>query len=707
MTLLDQPRGSAAGDSPAAGPSGRPGVGAATALLLAAFAVVAVAAWHLTQGTSAVALGDLVDAALPGGQADPDAEAVLVASRLPRMLAGLVVGLALGAAGAVFQSLARNALAAPDTLAVNAGAYLAIALLAAAGVSLPVLGEGAVAFAGALAAAGTVLLLAGPSGASTTRLVLAGSALTLALSSVTAAVLLLFDQETTGLFAWGNGTLTQLDLGAVSRVGPVVLLAIAGCLLLARPLDLLGLGDDAARTLGVPVARVRLLGVLLAVLLGAAAVTLAGPIGFVGLCAPAGARLVGRWVPGVLRHAVLVPFAALVGALVVLGSDALLRALLGAEGALRVPTGVTTTLVGAVVLVALARRSRDAGPTRTPPAARPGRAGSRRRSLVVVTVLGVLVAAAALLGMLAGFTWLLTGDLVNWLRGVAPASVAFAADERAPRVLAALLAGAALALAGAVVQAVCRNPLAEPGILGITGGAGVGAVLVVTSTATVVSTAAISLAAAAGALVAFALVHGLAWRRGQAGGGLSSDRLVLVGIGVQAGTLALTTFLLVRADPFNTPRIYTWLSGSTYDRSFDQVLPVLVAVLLAAPLALAGHRHLDLLAVDDDLPRLVGVRLEAVRLGALAGAALLTSTAVSAVGVVAFVGLVAPHAARALVGGRHARVLPVALLLGALLLSLADTLGRSVIAPAQVPAGLVVAAIGAPYFLWLLHRSRA
>ena len=128
---------------------------------------------------------------------------------------------------------------------------------------------------------------------------------------------------------------------------------------------------------------------------------------------------------------------------------------------------------------------------------------------------------------------------------------------------------------------------------------------------------------------------------------------------------------------------------------------------MALPLAWLVHRELDLLAVDDDTPRVVGVRLEAVRVAVLAGAAVLTSTAVAAVGVVGFVGLVAPHAARALVAGRHARVVPVAVLLGAVLLSLADTLGRSVIAPAQVPAGLVVAVIGAPYFVWLLHRSRA
>jgi iron complex transport system permease protein len=121
----------------------------------------------------------------------------------------------------------------------------------------------------------------------------------------------------------------------------------------------------------------------------------------------------------------------------------------------------------------------------------------------------------------------------------------------------------------------------------------------------------------------------------------------------------------------------------------------------------AARRELDLLALDEDTPRVLGVRLERVRLVALGGAALLASTAVSAVGVIGFVGLVAPHAARALVGARHTRVIPVSLLLGALLVSLADTLGRTVIAPAQVPAGLVTALIGTPYFVWLLWRSRA
>ncbi len=264
-----------------------------------------------------------------------------------------------------------------------------------------------------------------------------------------------------------------------------------------------------------------------------------------------------------------------------------------------------------------------------------------------------------------------------------------------------MLAGAALAVAGTTVQAVCRNPLAEPGILGITAGAGLGAVSLLTFVP-LAGVWAVSGVAGLGAMLAFALVYGAAWR-----GGLSSDRLVLIGFGAWQGGMAMITFMIVAFDPWNTGKALTWLSGSTYGRTATQVLPVAIALLVLTPAVVAARRELDLMTLDDDTPRVLGVRLERTRLIALGAAALLTSTAVSAVGVIGFVGLVAPHAARALVGGRHTRVLPVAALLGAALVSLADTLGRTVIAPAQIPAGLVTAMIGTPYFVWLLWRSRA
>ena len=155
----------------------------------------------------------------------------------------------------------------------------------------------------------------------------------------------------------------------------------------------------------------------------------------------------------------------------------------------------------------------------------------------------------------------------------------------------------------------------------------------------------------------------------------------------------------------------TWLSGSTYGRTFPQVAPVAVTLALAGPALWQAHRALDLLAVSSSTAsrssaRVVGVPVDRARPVLLGVACLLTATAVCAVGVIAFVGLVAPHAARVLVGAQHRRVLPVAALLGALLVSVADTLGRTVIAPGQLPAGLLAALVGTPYFVWLLWRSQ-
>lgn len=669
-------------------------LGGGAAIALTAVALALVAAWHLSQGTSGVGAGELLQV-LTGGGTD-DARNVLWGSRLPRLAAGVAVGIALGVAGVLMQTLARNPLASPDTLGVTAGSYLAVTAVAAFGIAVPLWASGLLAFAGGLAAAGIVLGLAGGAGTSSTRLVLAGSALALAFQALTSALLILFQEETKGLLAWGSGSLAQLNLDAALRALPLIAVAVAAALLLSHRLDVFSLGDDLAKSLGVPLGSTRVSGILLAVALSATAVTLAGPIGFVGLCAPVLARLLARWVPALERHAFRLPAAGLIGAVLVLGADAVLRAVLGAAAAVSVPTGVATTLAGAIVLVVLARGLRGGS---TQAARVRATARSARRFWITLAVLSAALVAVVILGALVGNTMLRTGDLALWVQGAAPPPIALALDERAPRVLAAILAGAALALAGGITQSISRNPLADPGLLGITGGAGLGAVLVVTGG--LAGTVGITVAATVGSLLAFALVYGLSWR-----GGLSADRLVLIGIGVSAGATALTTFFLLRADPWNTPAIYTWLSGTTYGRSFAQVLPVLIVLAVAVPLVLAARREVDLIALDEDTPRALGVRLERTRLGLLALAAVLAAASVTAVGVVGFVGLLAPHAARALVGARTARFLPTAAVLGAVLVGVADAVGRTVIAPAQLPAGLMVALLGAPYFVWLLWRTR-
>ena len=260
----------AVGDPVSAGPDR----GRGPALLLVGLfllAVAGLAAVHLPQGTAAVQADDLFRLVLGQGT---DADAlVVISSRWPRLAAAITVGVALGAGGSVLQGLARNPLASPDTLAVEAGAHLALVAAAVFSVSLPILGGVGIAFFGGLAAA-AVLLAITRGGGSPLRLVLAGTVLAMGLSSVTSSLMILNTQETRGLFACGSGSLNQRGLDGVVQVLPVVAAGLAVALVLHRNLDLLALGEDVARSLGVRVGANRLALAASAVLLTAAAVVI-------------------------------------------------------------------------------------------------------------------------------------------------------------------------------------------------------------------------------------------------------------------------------------------------------------------------------------------------------------------------------------------------------------------------------------------------
>ena len=419
------PTTSADGPTERTGAAPARGVGAigalsATGVLLGLVLVLALlSAWHITQGTSGIGFKDLF-AVLTGtsgspAEVGPSARDILLGSRLPRVGAGILVGVALGVAGALFQSLARNPLASPDTLAVTGGSYFAVTVVTAFGLAIPMWASGGVAFIGGLLAAALVLGLAGGAASSTTRLVLAGTATALALQAGTSTLLILFAEETTSLYSWGSGTLNQLDGTAAVRSIPVIVIIIAAAIALSRRLDLLSLGDDAASVLGVPIRSTRAVGILLAVILTATAVTLAGPIGFVGLCAPVIARLLARLIPVLGKHAVLIPATALIGAIIVILADALLRAIVGANEAITLPSGVTTTVLGAVVLVLLARSMRSSGPTQATSAAR-SRAHGPRRAALIIAFASVLLIVVAILGLLTGERFYLLGDVVLWVQ---------------------------------------------------------------------------------------------------------------------------------------------------------------------------------------------------------------------------------------------------------------------------------------------------
>ncbi len=272
---------------------------------------------------------------------------------------------------------------------------------------------------------------------------------------------------------------------------------------------------------------------------------------------------------------------------------------------------------------------------------------------------------------------------------------------RFPRVVLAALVGAGLALAGTVFQGVFRNPLAEPYLIGTASGAGFGAVLVMSLGASVPLLARLGapLVAFVFALATVSLVLFLATE----GGAVPTLRLILAGVVVGSLFTAGTSFLLVAARE-QAAGILSWLLGGFGFSTWRQVGIMALFTLPALLLVSAFARALDLLQLGEEGAALLGLSVERVKLLLLGVATLVTAAAVSVAGIIGFVGLIVPHAARLALGRPHGRLLPIAALWGAAFMVLADLLARMVIAPVEVPVGIVTSLVGGPFFLWLLRR---
>ncbi|MCG7208719.1 FecCD family ABC transporter permease [Streptomyces arenae] len=273
---------------------------------------------------------------------------------------------------------------------------------------------------------------------------------------------------------------------------------------------------------------------------------------------------------------------------------------------------------------------------------------------------------------------------------------------RLPRTGIGLTAGAALGLAGATLQAVTRNPLADPGILGLSQGAAAGVVLAIVLGGAAYGFGAYVWYAFTGAVVAACLVYGVA-ARGR--GGASPVKLALAGTALSAMTAGATTVVLTSSSA-TLDQFRFWQVGALSGRDAGTVVRMLPFLAAGAVLVLSCARGLDALALGDETARALGHRVHVVRGCAALGATLLTAAAVAAAGPIAFVGLVVPHLARRLVrSGGYGRVLPLSTLLGAGLLVAADVLGRVVRAPAEVPAGVMTALVGVPVLVTLVRRK--
>jgi iron complex transport system permease protein len=271
---------------------------------------------------------------------------------------------------------------------------------------------------------------------------------------------------------------------------------------------------------------------------------------------------------------------------------------------------------------------------------------------------------------------------------------------RLPRMLVAALVGVALGVSGAIMQGLTRNPLADPNIIGISAGASLVAVTLIIAVPQVPS-GVLPVAAFAGAALTALLIYLLAWK-----GGDSPIRLILVGIGLAAILSAGTSLMITFGDVYDVQRALVWLAGSVYGRSWEEFWPLLPWIVVFVPLALLLSRHLNALNLGEDVARGLGSRVARHRGLLLLTAVALAGSTVAAAGTIGFVGLMAPHTARRLVGPSHEGLLPTAGLLGGFIVVAADLVGRTIAAPIELPAGLVTAVIGAPFFIYLLWRNR-
>ncbi len=613
---------------------------------------------------------------------------ILHYSFFPRLAMAILCGAGLAMAGCVMQTVLRNPLASPTTLGVASGAQLGIAVA----LLLPLADWSALhsilfwltpqsfAFIGGLLATGLVFLLTVRKGFAPLQMVLSGMVVTLFLGALNMVLILFNEQQLTGLFIWGAGALDQNDWLGVQHLLPQILLALVVLMLIQRPLSIIQLGEDVASSMGVKVGVLRISALIVAVFVTSSIVSEVGIIGFIGLVAPALAKLLGA-----RRMVSQLIISTLVGAVLLLLTDLVVMQFTGIAGDL-LPTGAVTALIGAPCLLWLLSKQSWSSSQKFEATPDPYFVD---KAFVPVFILSITVLIILLcLSLFIGQSQL--GWQFSWSATVL--------DLRLPRVIVAVFAGASLALAGSIIQRITGNPMSSPEVIGISSGAAFSLVLGVLIFGSI-SRAEQLLLGGAGALSVMFLVWWLS-RKSQ----LSPARMLLTGVALSAFLDSLIRISLASGNE-QVKALLAWLSGSTYLVAWsDSLVLVLGTIVLAAGLFLC-HRWLDLMAMGNITASALGVNTYRVRQWLMLLASLLTALAVIVVGPLSFVGLLAPHMAKSLgqYTARHQMLL--ACVIGSNIMLLADWLGRNIWFPWQVPAGLLASLIGGGYFIYLLRKQ--
>lgn len=330
----------------------------------------------------------------------------------------------------------------------------------------------------------------------------------------------------------------------------------------------------------------------------------------------------------------------------------------------------------------------------------------RKRKMVVLSVLGILIVLVFLISMNTGVIRLSPLEVIKTLFGSGTDKQNLVLFEfRLPRIVISLLIGAGLAISGCIMQGISRNELADPGILGINAGAGLMVMLFISFFPSTTSAPIYLLPVLAliGAGLTAAIICVLAYKKNE---GFKPTGLLLTGIAVAAGISAAMIVLTLKLSPEKYQFVATWLAGSIWGSSWKFVFALLPWIVVLLPYVMYKAQVMNVLNLGESMATGLGASVTREQLKLLAAAVGLAASCVAVSGGIGFVGLIAPHLARKLVGAKHQMLLPITALVGALLVITADTLGRWIIQPSEIPTGIVVAVIGAPYFLYLLSRSK-
>ena len=609
---------------------------------------------------------------------------LLFNSVLPRAAVALLSGAALGLSGVLLQQVLRNPIADPSTLGISAGAQFAMTTATLFAPALMDSARETVALLGGLAVVAILLTVTWKRGLEPITVVLAGMVVSLIAMALSATLILANGEYMMSLLIWGSGSLTQQGWDHAQAIALALSVSLMAALLLIRPLEILGLDDASARSLGVNLLSLRLLALAVAVWLATTVTAEVGVIGFIGLAAPAFARLCGA-----RSQKNIFVAAPLIGAAILWLADGLVQ-LAAAGSAEMVPTGAATALLGGPLLLYLLPRLRLARHASVSMSPSPVRRLARPLLpllVILFLVLGMIV-SALLVGRRPDGWSVATGQLLDDLL-----------PFRAPRIAAAAVAGAMLAAAGMILQRMTDNPLASPEVLGVSAGAGVGlAAVLFTFPAPTMGTRLTG--AVIGVLVALIALLSVAGQQEK-----NSERLLLGGLAVGALCNALVNAAMITGDA-RAFQLLAWISGSTNQTTWTEASAALAVALALLGLLPLMTRWLEILPLGADHARAVGLPLQMTRMTLTLFAAGLTAAASLIVGPLSFVGLVAPHMARLLGFGRAHHQLLAAILIGAGLMTGADWLSRIVSFPYQLPLGLFASLIGGPYLIWLLRRNQ-